>query len=47
MKEVRIGLIGAGWMGHAHTRAYHNAKRGIISLCGEIPSLLSSFIIPW
>ncbi|WP_288620192.1 Gfo/Idh/MocA family protein [Mitsuokella multacida] len=26
MKEVRIGLIGAGWMGHAHTRAYHNAK---------------------
>lgn len=22
-------------------------KGGIISLCGEIPSLLSSFIIPW
>lgn len=26
MKEVRIGLIGAGWMGKAHTTAFHNAK---------------------
>ena len=25
----------------------HRLFRGIISLCGEIPSLLSSFIIPW
>ena len=25
----------------------HFFLRGIISLCGEIPSLLSSFIIPW
>ena len=27
-KEVRIGLIGGGWMGKAHTTAFHNA--GII-----------------
>lgn len=26
MKEIRIGLIGAGWMGKAHTTAFHNAK---------------------
>lgn len=26
MKEIHIGLIGAGWMGNAHTRAFHNAK---------------------
>lgn len=26
MKEVRIGLIGAGWMGRAHTTAFHNAR---------------------
>ena len=26
MKTVRIGLIGAGWMGKAHTTAFHNAK---------------------
>lgn len=26
MKEIRIGLIGAGWMGRAHTTAFHNAK---------------------
>lgn len=25
MKEIRIGLIGAGWMGKAHTTAFHNA----------------------
>ena len=25
-KEVRIGLIGGGWMGKAHTTAFHNAK---------------------
>lgn len=24
-KEVRIGLIGAGWMGRAHTTSFHNA----------------------
>lgn len=24
-KEIRIGLIGAGWMGRAHTVAFHNA----------------------
>ena len=24
-KEIRIGLIGAGWMGKAHTTAFHNA----------------------
>ena len=24
--EIHIGLIGAGWMGNAHTRAFHNAK---------------------
>lgn len=24
-KEVRIGVIGAGWMGKAHTTAFHNA----------------------
>ena len=27
--------------------ALSKKKGGIISLCGEIPSLLSSFIIPW
>lgn len=27
--------------------AYVYKKRGIISLCGGIPSLLSSLIIPW
>lgn len=26
MKEIHIGLIGAGWMGKAHTTAFHNAK---------------------
>ncbi len=26
MKNVKIGLIGAGWMGKAHTTAFHNAK---------------------
>jgi predicted dehydrogenase len=26
MNNVRIGLIGAGWMGKAHTTAFHNAK---------------------
>lgn len=26
MKEIRIGLIGAGWMGKAHTTAFHNAR---------------------
>ena len=26
MKGIRIGLIGAGWMGKAHTTAFHNAK---------------------
>ena len=26
MKAIRIGLIGAGWMGNAHTKAFHNAK---------------------
>lgn len=26
MKEIHIGLIGAGWMGRAHTTAFHNAK---------------------
>ena len=26
MNEIRIGLIGAGWMGKAHTTAFHNAK---------------------
>lgn len=25
-KEIKIGLIGAGWMGKAHTTAFHNAK---------------------
>lgn len=25
-KEIRIGVIGAGWMGKAHTTAFHNAK---------------------
>lgn len=25
MKEVRIGVIGAGWMARAHTMAFHNA----------------------
>lgn len=25
MKETKIGLIGAGWMGRAHTVAFHNA----------------------
>jgi predicted dehydrogenase len=24
MREIRIGLIGAGWMGKAHTVAYRN-----------------------
>ena len=24
-KEIKIGLIGAGWMGKAHTTAFHNA----------------------
>jgi predicted dehydrogenase len=24
-KEVRIGLIGGGWMGRAHTTSFHNA----------------------
>ena len=26
MKQVRIGLIGAGWMGRAHTTAFHSAS---------------------
>lgn len=26
MNEIRIGLIGGGWMGKAHTTAFHNAK---------------------
>ena len=26
MNTIRIGLIGAGWMGKAHTTAFHNAK---------------------
>lgn len=26
MSEIRIGVIGAGWMGKAHTTAFHNAK---------------------
>jgi len=26
MNQVRIGLIGAGWMGKAHTVAFHNAN---------------------
>lgn len=26
MKEIHIGLIGTGWMGKAHTTAFHNAK---------------------
>lgn len=26
MKEIRIGLIGAGWMGRAHTTAFHSAR---------------------
>ena len=26
MSEIRIGLIGGGWMGKAHTTAFHNAK---------------------
>ena len=26
MKEIHIGLIGAGWMGRVHTTAFHNAK---------------------
>ena len=25
-KEIKIGLIGAGWMGKAHTTAFHNAR---------------------
>lgn len=25
MAEIKIGLIGAGWMGRAHTTAFHNA----------------------
>ncbi|GAA3333361.1 hypothetical protein GCM10020331_097100 [Ectobacillus funiculus] len=25
MREVRIGLVGAGWMGKAHTSAFMNA----------------------
>ncbi|MCM3654398.1 Gfo/Idh/MocA family protein [Metabacillus litoralis] len=25
MKEIRIGLVGAGWMGNAHTNAFANA----------------------
>lgn len=24
--EIKIGLIGTGWMGKAHTIAFHNAK---------------------
>ena len=29
MNQVRIGLIGAGWMGKAHTVAFHNANMKI------------------
>ena len=25
-KEIKIGLIGAGWMGKAGTTAFHNAR---------------------
>ena len=25
-KGIKIGLIGAGWMGKAHTTAFHNAR---------------------
>ena len=24
-KEIKIGLIGAGWMGKVHTISFHNA----------------------
>ena len=26
MNKIKIGLIGAGWMGKAHAIAYHNAR---------------------
>ena len=25
-QQIKIGLIGAGWMGKAHTNAFHSAK---------------------
>lgn len=32
-KEIKIGLIGAGWMGKAHTTAFHNARMIFGMIC--------------
>ena len=32
-KEIKIGLIGAGWMGKAHTTAFHNARMISAMIC--------------
>jgi predicted dehydrogenase len=35
MKEIRIGLVGAGWMGKAHTNAFLNALMLFGPECGK------------
>ena len=46
--EDEVRLLGRWMANEVEKVSYHKQKkRGIISLCGGIPSLLSSLIIPW
>ena len=37
METLRVGIVGAGWMGHAHARAWHkNAPRGEIVAVADV-----------
>ena len=39
-KEIKIGLIGAGWMGKAHTTAFHNARMSaLVPVLRSYPSV--------
>ena len=42
-KEIKIGLIGAGWMGKAHTTAFHNARMINFFIPIANPSISGSF----
>ena len=46
--EDEVRLLGRWMVNEVEKVSYHKQKkRGIISLRGGIPSLLSSLIIPW
>ncbi|MFM1917529.1 MAG: hypothetical protein RJB01_1044, partial [Actinomycetota bacterium] len=51
-REVRVGVIGAGWMGHVHARAFarlrhHSPELGVapvvVAVADSIPGQLEDF----